>query len=92
MGCFFFQMKVNVGIVFLLVVFLVVLCSGERANCRPGIWCNGDETEAKLARREGINKDRELKNRYRRINWVKRGDRANNADIKRQFEGYFPNY
>ena len=85
-------MKVNVGIVFLLVVLLVVLCSGERPNCRPGIWCGRDETKAKLARREGINEDRELKHRYRGINWMKRGDRANNADIKRQFEGYFPNY
>ena len=86
-------MNVNVGIVFLVVVFLVVLCSGERPNCPTGIWCRKeDETEAKLARREGINKERELKHRYRRINWVKRGDRANNADIKRQFEGYFSNY
>ena len=88
----FFQMKLKTGIVFLIVVFLGVLCTGEGSRCRPGIWCNNDEIKAKLARREEITRDRELKHGYRRINGVKRGYAANNIDIEREFKGYFGNY
>ena len=86
----YFQMN-RTGIIVLMVIFLAALCAGRSARCPPGMWCFQDETKAKLARREGIARDRNLKIGYRGID-EKQSDAVNNQDKKREFEGYFTNY
>ena len=88
----YFQMN-KTGIIVLMVIFLGALCAGRSARCPPGIhmWCSQDETKAKLARREVIARDRDLKIGYRGID-EKQSDAVNNQDKKREFEGYFTNY